>query len=217
MATEERDALEAEAAQAAVVAHLDVGDTKYKQSMAEWFQDVHNLPSNKQPRRPPRVDTRNKHVLCQRQAAYTEVMRYYTVLYQRWEQINDKRKRAERSLNDAKRDWKSEMQNRMKSKKISAEERRYRMAADQGNANAQFNLGRMYDEGRGVDQSHEEAVRYCRMVADQGHVQAQFYLGCMYEKGDGNDQSNEEAVRWFIMVANHGNADAQFNLGTHVC
>ena len=52
MATEERDALEAEAAQAAVVAHLDVGDTKYKQSMAEWFQDVHNLPSNKQPRRP---------------------------------------------------------------------------------------------------------------------------------------------------------------------
>ena len=33
----------------------------------------------------------------------------------------------------------------------------YRLAAEQGNANAQYNLGVMYDNGEGVPQDYKEA------------------------------------------------------------
>ena len=49
----------------------------------------------------------------------------------------------------------------------------YRKAADQGHAEAQFNLGVMYDEGRGVPQSDKEAAMWYRKAADQGHADAQ--------------------------------------------
>ncbi len=45
---------------------------------------------------------------------------------------------------------------------------RYRLAADQGDADAQFNLGIMYENGRRVPQDETEAVRWYRLAADQG-------------------------------------------------
>jgi hypothetical protein len=44
-----------------------------------------------------------------------------------------------------------------------------RIAANQVNANAQFNLGLRYVEGQGVDQNdkEEEAMRWYLMAADQ--------------------------------------------------
>ena len=50
----------------------------------------------------------------------------------------------------------------------------YRKAADQGDADAQFNLGVMYDKGRGVLQSDKEAAVWDRKAADQGHAGALF-------------------------------------------
>jgi TPR repeat protein len=44
-----------------------------------------------------------------------------------------------------------------------------RKAADEGDANAQFNHGFMYKNGEGVKQGYAEAVRLCRKAADQGH------------------------------------------------
>ena len=44
----------------------------------------------------------------------------------------------------------------------------YRLAADQGQAEAQFSLGRMYELGRGVPQEDAEAVQWYRLAADQG-------------------------------------------------
>ena len=48
----------------------------------------------------------------------------------------------------------------------------YRLAADQGDADAQCILGWMYKNGRGVPRSHEEATRWYRMAADQDHEEA---------------------------------------------
>lgn len=50
----------------------------------------------------------------------------------------------------------------------------WRPLAEQGNVNAQHNLGVMYDFGRGVPQDVAEAARWYRAAADQGNVQAQF-------------------------------------------
>jgi TPR repeat protein len=54
--------------------------------------------------------------------------------------------------------------------------RLYRLAAAQGNANAQFNLGNMYYNGWGVRQDHAEAVRLYRLAAAQGNAHAQHTL-----------------------------------------
>ena len=56
-------------------------------------------------------------------------------------------------------------------------------AANKGHARAQFNLGEMYENGRGVKQDSKEAVRWYRKAAGQEHASAQFNLGVMYYHG----------------------------------
>tara|TARA_R110000765_G_scaffold324976_2_gene416497 strand:+ start:916 stop:1131 length:216 start_codon:yes stop_codon:yes gene_type:complete len=58
----------------------------------------------------------------------------------------------------------------------------YRLAAEQGDADAQYNLGIMYDTGRGVPENDAEAVRWYRLAAEQGDANAQFNLGGMYRR-----------------------------------
>ena len=52
-----------------------------------------------------------------------------------------------------------------------------RLAAEQGNANAQFNLGLMYANGEGVPEDDAEAVRWYRLAAEQGNANAQSISG----------------------------------------
>jgi TPR repeat protein len=52
-------------------------------------------------------------------------------------------------------------------------------AADQGFAAAQANLGRLYEQGRGVPQSDTEAARLYKLAADQGLAAAQANLGIL--------------------------------------
>jgi TPR repeat protein len=90
----------------------------------------------------------------------------------------------------------------------------WRAAADQGHAQAQYNLGVMFDQGRGVAQSDVEAARWYRKAADQGNAEAQNNLGIMFAQGRGVAQSDAKAARWFRKAADQGNAGAQYNLGT---
>ena len=53
----------------------------------------------------------------------------------------------------------------------------YRLAAEQGHATAQNNLGGMYADGRGVPQDDAEAVRWYRQAAEQREAEAQYNLG----------------------------------------
>ena len=52
----------------------------------------------------------------------------------------------------------------------------YRRAAEQDDANAQFNLGVCYYNGTGVAKDDAEAVHWYRKAAEQGHVRAQYKL-----------------------------------------
>jgi hypothetical protein len=52
----------------------------------------------------------------------------------------------------------------------------WRKAADQGDALAQSNLGRIYGDGQGVPQDYVQAVKWLRKAAKQGHADAQFGL-----------------------------------------
>src|SRR3989344_3134348 len=86
-------------------------------------------------------------------------------------------------------------------------------AAEKGNANAQYNLGGMYANGKGVTKDEAEAVRWYRKAAEQGLALAQNDLGFMYEKGQGVIKDEAEGVRWYRKAAEQGNANAQTNLG----
>ena len=85
--------------------------------------------------------------------------------------------------------------------------------AQQGYADAQYNLGRMYGTGQGVIQDDAEAVRWYLLAAEQGVADAQLNLGAMHGNGEGVPESNEEAVHWYRLAAEQGNAIAQSNLG----
>ena len=89
----------------------------------------------------------------------------------------------------------------------------FRLAADQGHADAQFELGVMYYAGVGVPQDEAEAVRWYRFAADQGNASAQHTLGFAYLHGRGVPQNDTEAIRWYRLAANQGDATAQFRVG----
>ena len=59
------------------------------------------------------------------------------------------------------------------------------LAADQGNANAQFNVGVMYKKGQGVPQDYPKSMKYFTLAAEQGDAQAQYFLGSMHNQGAG--------------------------------
>ncbi|OAD19594.1 Sel1 domain protein repeat-containing protein [Candidatus Thiomargarita nelsonii] len=89
---------------------------------------------------------------------------------------------------------------------------RYHQAAEQGYANAQNNLGVMYEKGEGVTQNDQEAVKWYRKAALQGIATSQYNLALMYEKGKGVTQNKQEAVKWYRKAAKQGHAKAQYKL-----
>ena len=86
-------------------------------------------------------------------------------------------------------------------------------AADQGYVVAQFNLGFMYDLGRGVQQNYTEAEKWYHKAAEQGDAAAQYNLGLMYDLGEGVPQDYAEAEKWYHKAAEQGFAKAQCILG----
>ena len=88
-------------------------------------------------------------------------------------------------------------------------------AADAGNALAMFNLGRIYDEGRGTSRNAAEAVAWYRKAADAGNAGAMFNLGGMYDTGEGVPENHAEANAWYRKAADAGLVDGMFNLASN--
>ena len=80
----------------------------------------------------------------------------------------------------------------------------WRPIADQGDADAQFNLGLMYDNGQGVPQDYAEAFKLYRLAAEKGFAAAQTNIGFMYDKGQGVLQNNVIAHMWYNLGAANG-------------
>jgi len=86
------------------------------------------------------------------------------------------------------------------------------LSASQGDAHAQFNLGVMYHQGHGVDQSYERAAEYYEASARQGHSVAQCNLGLLYANGQGVEESIETGLAWLMNSAEQGEEHAIKNL-----
>ena len=89
----------------------------------------------------------------------------------------------------------------------------YRLAADQGLAQAQYNLGVMYEKGEGVPQDYAQAVKFYRLAAAQGHAWAQYNLGLMCHDGRGVPQDYAQAKKYYRLAADQGDVNARNDLG----
>jgi uncharacterized protein len=85
--------------------------------------------------------------------------------------------------------------------------------AEAGDADAQLALGRAYQDGNGVPQNDELAVKWYRKAAEHGNATAQNDLGIMYRNGNGVEKSKGEALIWYRKAARQGYGNAMFNLG----
>ena len=79
-----------------------------------------------------------------------------------------------------------------------------RPLAQQGDAGAQFKLGLLYADGRGVAINYEESAKWLRLAAEQGETEAQNSLSFAYAKGKGVGQNYVEAYKWASLAASRG-------------
>ena len=85
--------------------------------------------------------------------------------------------------------------------------------AESGNAEAQNNVGYMYEEGLGVPQNYLLAMNWYRQAADGGLSEAQHNMGMLYHHGYGVAENLGEAFRWFKMAADQDLAESEYMLG----
>lgn len=85
-------------------------------------------------------------------------------------------------------------------------------AAEQGNADAQFQLASSFDHGREVQQDRAIAFVWYRKAAEQGHADAKNSLGSLYQAGEGVEQDYAEALRWYKSAADNGLPQGIHNL-----
>ena len=82
------------------------------------------------------------------------------------------------------------------------------MAAQQGIAQAQFNLGVMYFNGEGVGQDVDEAISWIEKAVRQDMAIAQYTLGMFYQDGKVMEQDLESARHWLNQATlNHSPED----------
>lgn len=78
-----------------------------------------------------------------------------------------------------------------------------------GMAEAQYNLGFLFESGWGVDQDYTTAFNWYRLSAEQGFSKSQFNLGKLYESGLGVRQDLALSREWIKSAANNNDNRAK--------
>ena len=84
--------------------------------------------------------------------------------------------------------------------------------AKQGNAEAQFSVGLLFDQGLNVIPDYKIAVKWFTLASKQGHIFAQSNLGWKYHKGQGVAKDNVHAFKWWSIAASKGHENAPYFL-----
>jgi len=86
----------------------------------------------------------------------------------------------------------------------------YELAAQKGHAEAQYNLGRLYAEGKGgIPHDEEQAVRWVRAAASQGYPPALARMGIRYANGQGIAQDTKRAYFWLTLAYLRGDKSVE--------
>ena len=84
-----------------------------------------------------------------------------------------------------------------------------KLAAEQGNVEAQYKVGLVYLNGNGVDRDYAAAVKWFQKAAKQGDSDAQCALGECYMNGDGVTRDLSEAVKWLRLAVEQRHTKAR--------
>lgn len=85
-------------------------------------------------------------------------------------------------------------------------------AAESGDAEAQFKLGALYANGKGLPQDSQHAIHWLRAAAEQGWVAAMTLLGWCYTRAEDVPPDLAEAHRYYSAAAEQGDTDAMCSL-----
>ena len=86
-------------------------------------------------------------------------------------------------------------------------------AAEEGNAEAQYALGRMYEFGNHTLEDTVKASRWYLKSATQGYAKAQHRVGLSYYQYNSTPTDIQMAKQWFTKAAEQGNPGAHYSLG----
>jgi TPR repeat protein len=84
--------------------------------------------------------------------------------------------------------------------------------AQQGDPQAQYQLGYLHTRGEGVPLDYSIAADYLDKAAARGQTDAQFLLGALFQQGKGVSADYKRAVDLYRAAAEKGHALAQFDL-----
>ena len=86
--------------------------------------------------------------------------------------------------------------------------RRWFPQAELGDSKAQYNLGVIFANGKGVPKNDSKAVKWYRKAAEQGHAGGQFGLGSAYFLGRGVPENYLQAYMWLALAKAQGHEKA---------
>lgn len=81
-------------------------------------------------------------------------------------------------------------------------------AANLGNAEAMCTLGKLYAEGKGVDNNIQKSYEYYSLAAQKEHPQAQYQLGMCFLAGKGVSSDVQQAQQWIEKAAQNDYPEA---------
>lgn len=89
----------------------------------------------------------------------------------------------------------------------------YSIAAEKQDRNGQYNLGLLYEKGKGRPVDVNRASELYRSAAEKGHAQAMVQLAGLYFNGLLGERDEDQALDWTNKAAALGNRDALYQLG----
>ncbi len=85
--------------------------------------------------------------------------------------------------------------------------------ANVGKVTAMYEVGRMYERGRGTDLDYKKAAAWYQKASEAGNLSAKAQLGTLYLTGKGVKQDHAKAYRLLSAAASAGVPSAQYQLG----
>jgi TPR repeat protein len=91
--------------------------------------------------------------------------------------------------------------------------REWKPLAEQGVPDAQYKLGQLFYDGKGVSSDRKTAAMWFLRAAKLNNVDAQYKMGTLFSLGWGVPQNAGSAATWYTRAAEQGHPRAQNQLG----
>lgn len=96
---------------------------------------------------------------------------------------------------------------------LRSAEAEWRGPAEEGDMNAQFGMGTLFERGLDGQPDPVEALRWYRMAASQGSAEAKYNIGRIYAAGGAIERDMTQASYYWLEAADAGHAPSMHNVG----